>query len=447
MYRMKKRVSIALMLCLCLVCSACLAQSEAWSAEKSALALADSLVKGDYAAISDQADESIKALLTEEVVQKAWEDSIAALGAFQEVGQSMEVKQGDQMVAQVMLNLAEGQTALVAVYNAEQKLVGFQLVPMPKYDEETPLPLPEGAIEEAIALRPGEKDETKGMLTLPKGEGPFPAVVLIHGSGASDMDETVFGMKPFRDLAMGLAEQGIASLRYDKYTFAHQDLFTSMPTDPIHQEYELDVTAAVGLLKADARIDGVYLAGHSEGGMLIPRLLDLSKGEAKGAIILAGSPRSLWEIQAMQNEYALDSATEEQKAATKVFIDAEIAKGKNLANMSESELATETVFGIPAGYHKDLISVDAIAKAKELALPLLILQGGKDFQVSPAIDFEAWQTGLSGADFVSFILYPNLTHLFTPLEGDTTNSVDDYAKGGHVSPEVIQNIATWIQDR
>ncbi len=443
---MKKHAFAAVTLCLCLLCGACFAQTETWSAQGAALALVERLAAGDYGAVSGEADESIRAMLTPEIIQQAWEDAVAALGAYQGIDVAVEAQQGNQRVAQVMLNHEGGQQAFVAVYNEQRKLAGLQLIPVPKYAEETPLPLPEGAAEEPIRLRPDEADETGGMLTLPKGDGPFPAVVLIHGSGASDMDETVFGMKPFRDIAMGLAEQGIASLRYDKYTYAHGDLLKDAVAT-IQTEYELDVTAAVALLKADARIGDIYLAGHSEGGMLIPRLLDLRKEDVKGAVILAGSPRGLWEIQAMQNEYAYANATEEQKASAQAFIDIEIEKGQRLDTMGEAELAAETVFGIPAAYHKDLASVDPIAKAKELAMPLLILQGGKDFQVSPAVDFEAWKAGLSGVDFVSFILYPDLTHLFTPLEGDTTNSVDDYSNGGHVSPEVSQNIGAWIQAR
>ena len=80
-----------------------------------------------------------------------------------------------------------------------------------------------GYIEEAIKLRAGEDDATNGILTLPEGEGPFPAVVMVHGSGPSDMDESAYACAPFRDIAHGLARLGVASIRYDKYTYAHPE--------------------------------------------------------------------------------------------------------------------------------------------------------------------------------------------------------------------------------
>ena len=74
---------------------------------------------------------------------------------------------------------------------------------------------------EKIILNEGAKYPLKGILTIPEGEGKFPAVVFVHGSGSSNMDEKVGKLTPFKDLAEALAKQGIASIRYDKRSFAH----------------------------------------------------------------------------------------------------------------------------------------------------------------------------------------------------------------------------------
>lgn len=441
---MKRNIAwLALLLSVCLCAGCAVADTAPFSPEEAAKAVLSEMIAGDYAAVEAKVDESIKSQLTAAIVGQGWETMTAALGDYVETANTAAFQQGEFTVIQMLLTHARGQQTMTLAFTKAGAITGFFLQPIPETQgqEETPLPLPEGAAEEPIALRPGAADETGGFLTVPAGEGPFPAVVLIHGSGPSDRDETVYGLKPFRDLAMGLAAQGVASVRYDKYTFAHAELSASAT---IETEYERDVSAAVSLLKADPRFSGVYLLGHSEGGMLLPRLLDVCEGAVNGGVILAGSPRAFWEIQLTQNEAMLEKLPTDRQAAARELIDAEAAKGKRLNEMDETELAAESVFGISAAYQKDVASVDPIATAKALRLPLLILQGEKDFQVLPGVDFAAWQTGLSGDPFATFKLYPGLTHLFTALEGDSTGTTEDYTHGGHVSPDVSADIAAWI---
>ncbi len=441
-----KMICVALLLSLCTALAGC-SHAEEWSPTTAAENILVQILAGDYAAVIEQVDDSVKAQLTAEVLQQGWEMTTAQFGAFVAADAAQEREQGGYTIVTLPLNFERGLATFSIVFTAEGKIGNMLIQPTtPAYKDEEPLPLPDGAVEETVALRAGEADETAATLTLPAGEGPFPAVVLIHGSGASDKDEYVFGVRPFRDIAMGLAAQGIAVLRYDKYTFAHADQFAD-GTATIEQEYERDVLAAVGALAKDARVGDIYLLGHSEGGMLLPRLLSITDGAAKGGIILAGSPRPLWEIQKMQNEDAIAHIEESKRESMQALVDAEMEKANRIATMTDEELAKETVFGIPAAYHKDLISADPIATAKELGLPLLILQGGKDFQVNPELDFGAWETGLADATFAKFILYPKLTHLFMTLEGPSTVSTNDYLNGGHVSDEVVADIAKWVKER
>lgn len=166
-------------------------------------------------------------------------------------------------------------------------------------------------IEEKIIIGENTQYPLNGLLTLPNDTAkPVPAVVFVHGSGASNMDEKVGKLTPFKDLAQGLARRGIASVRYDKRSFAHgfkmlrdKGLEVTVKTETID-----DAILATELLKKDPRIDPerVFIIGHSMGGMLAPRI-DAEGGNYAGLIIMAGSPRKLEEIILDQNEAALRS--------------------------------------------------------------------------------------------------------------------------------------------
>ena len=157
-----------------------------------------------------------------------------------------------------------------------------------------------------------------GLLTLPDGAGPFPAVLLVHGSGPQDRDEAVGPNRPFRDLAVGLADLGVASLRYDKRTFAHGKRLADALQGRLSVEEEVirDALCAAALLRAEPLIrpDRVYLLGHSMGGMLAPRI-DAEGGAFAGLIFWAGTPRTLDALILEQNEASLAAMPPEQRAA------------------------------------------------------------------------------------------------------------------------------------
>src|SRR5690606_19348563 len=115
-----------------------------------------------------------------------------------------------------------------------------------------------------------------GTLALPKGKAPgagFPAVVLVHGSGPQDRDETVGANRPFLDIARGLAAQGIAVLRYDKRTQARPQDFAAGDYT-VDDETTNDAITAVAALGAAEGIDPdrIHVLGHSQGAMLAPRI-------------------------------------------------------------------------------------------------------------------------------------------------------------------------------
>ncbi len=285
-----------------------------------------------------------------------------------------------------------------------------------------------------------------GTLTLPEGDGPFPAVVLVHGSGPNDRDETIGPNKPFRDLAWGLASQGIAVLRYDKRTLTHGGKFTPdvLSKLTVQEETIDDALLAAQLLRQTDKIDPqrVYVLGHSLGGMLAPRIGQQDPSLA-GLVMMAAPDRPMEDVVLDQMNYLLnlDGELDSQDTAQLQALQTQAANAKN-PDLPENTPPEDLPLGMPAAYMRDLQGYVPSETAKSLAMPLLVLQGGRDYQVSPTLDFESLKTALAGKTNADFKLYPELNHLFIAGEGPSTP--DEYKIAGHVSPQVIADIAAWI---
>jgi dienelactone hydrolase len=265
-------------------------------------------------------------------------------------------------------------------------------------------------------------------LTMPKGNGPFPALVLVHGSGPNDRDESVGDAKVFRDLAEGLASRGIAVLRYEKRTHQYPQQCAADPNFTVNQETVDDAVRAAALLRTQARIDParVFVLGHSMGGYLAPRIIKRDLKIA-GFVVMAGNVRPLEEMIVEQSEYLL-SLKGNLTAADQAKL-AEIKKNP-FAGLS-----------IPAPYLADLKGYRPDLEAKSLNTPMLILQGERDYQVTLK-DFNIWKAALQARTNVRFQTYASLNHLF--IAGEGKSSPDEYQKPGHVDVQVIADIANWI---
>ena len=204
--------------------------------------------------------------------------------------------------------------------------------------------------EEKIIIGKNTKHPLNGILTLPDEiNNPVPAIVLVHGSGPSNMDEKVGKLTPFKDLAEGLANRGIAVIRYDKRTYAHKKQFINKPDTSVKEETIEDAILATELLRNDSRIDSdkIFIIGHSMGGMLAPRI-DAEGGNYKGLILLAGSPRRLEEIMIDQNKEALKHVNKLLQWIIKRQIKKLSSKFDNMYNLTDEEAKkTSLIFGTP----------------------------------------------------------------------------------------------------
>jgi pimeloyl-ACP methyl ester carboxylesterase len=262
-------------------------------------------------------------------------------------------------------------------------------------------------------------------------------VVLVHGSGPNDRDESVGAEKPFRDLAWGLASRGIAVLRYEKRTRQHGSKLAAVKDFTVQQETVDDALAAADLLRHTQGIDPkrVFVLGHSLGAMMAPRIGQRDPRLA-GLIVMAGATRPLEDIILEQVSYlaGADGTVSDAEKGQIESLRAEVAKVKAL-KPGDAGVA----LGAPASYWLDLRGYDPAAAAKSLKQPLLILQGGRDYQVTPD-SLEAWRKAVPGATFKT---YPKLNHLF--IEGEGKSLPQEYEKPGHVAEEVIADLAAWIK--
>lgn len=271
-----------------------------------------------------------------------------------------------------------------------------------------------------------------------------PCVVLVHGSGPNDRDETIGPNKPFRDLAHGLAAQGIATLRYDKRTFVYKQ--NSVPTGR-ELDYDTEVTddavAAVALAASLPEVapDSVYLLGHSLGGTLAPRIAGRS-GQLAGIIIMAGLVRTLGDALVEQVEYilSLQGGLSDEARSQVEALKRQVENMKRLDSY-EYNASLPLPMGIPASYWRMTLQYKPAEVAARLQLPMLILQGERDYQVT-MIDFGLWQVNLMFNRLATFKSYPRLNHLMQEGEGKAVPA--EYQQPAPVAREVIDDVARFV---
>ena len=286
--------------------------------------------------------------------------------------------------------------------------------------------------------------ELPGTLTVPKGEGPFPAVILLQGSGASDRDESVGNLKPFRDLAEGLAERGIAVYRFDKRSYVYGAQLMTDKQITLADEYLEDAVNAVQLMARQDRIDPdrVFVLGHSLGGNAIPavaRELETAPAKAKGFIMMAASPRPLDVLMREQYDFLyslLPEITAEQQAEKDALF-AELDKLQDLDSLTEDD----RIAGVYSAYWKWLADYDILEAAGEISRPVLLLQGEEDYQVTME-DFGIWKESFGEKETWRMVSYPGLTHIFTP--GQKTEGAGIYSGSDRMDAQVIQDIADFV---
>lgn len=343
----------------------------------------------------------------------------------------------------------------------------FQLsrdsIPEPARPQEPKPPFPY-KIEE-VAFKNGTVN-LAGTLTSPKGDGPFPAALLISGSGLQDRDQTLFGHKPFWVLADHLTRAGIAVLRVDDPGIGKS---TPHPKPPTTADFATDVEAGVDFLKKDDRISSVGLIGHSEGGAIAA--IVASRSNDINFIVLMAAPGVLGaELLRKQNERIFDAvgiAGEHKQTLLTLLDQLFITLASDLADDDLRQQVAEIVRkqfeanGIPAAqldetqvraaveqvlnpWMRYFLAFNPQPVLKKAKVPVLALNGELDVQVDAEQNLTAIAAALEqgGNPNVTIHRLPKHNHLF---QRATTGLVNEYAVIEEtISPEVLNLIRDWV---
>jgi dienelactone hydrolase len=361
----------------------------------------DELVQQRFDALAARFSAQMKAALPPERIAAQVQPVVAAFGALRgsrPQPRYMQAQGNDVFVFPA--EFEKSRANIVIAVNAEGQLAGLVFQPP---DPEPP--------------KAGDLIVTTGSIRLPAtletpaGPGPFPAIVLVHGSGPHDRDESIAANAPFRDLAEGLAKRGVATLRYVKRT----KQAPQSPVATVEQEVIEDALNALGLLRQQAGIDAkrVFLLGHSLGGYVAPRIAQRDPALA-GVILLAANARPIDELAKEQLAYL----------------------GAPLEALASLKAAA------PPSYWEDLSRYDPVAAALKVQAPFLVLQGERDYQVTMK-DYEIWRAGLKGRANAAFKSYPKLNHLF--LEGEGKSLPAEYSRPGRIPDYVLDDIAAFVK--
>jgi uncharacterized protein len=400
------------------------------------------LAQGEYAKGVALFDSTMTAAMPEEKLKAAWEAVTGQAGPLKNMPTVKIQKYQVYDIVMVTCQCERKTFDTRVVFDANGKIAGLFFAEAPAEYKPPSYVDRKSFIEKEVTVGSGEWS-LHGTLSVPAGDGPFPAIVLVHGSGPNDRDESIGPNKTFRDLAWGLASKGIVVLRYEKRTREHASKLSALRSSlTVKEETIDDALAAVSLLRQTKNVEQkrIYVLGHSLGGMLVPRIGKLDAGIA-GFVVLAGATRHLEDVMLEQITYIAGlkgSLTEADKKRLEE-IQKQVEKVKQLTESDAG--SSESILGAPPSYWLDLKSYDPPAVARTLDHPLFVLQGERDYQVTMT-DFERWKSALSGKKNVEFKTYPKLNHLF--LEGEGKSTPSEYDKAGHVPVYVIDDIARWI---
>lgn len=406
----------------------------------------DLLANQDFSAATKTFDPTMRNALPPNKLRQTWTALLKQAGGFKEqiATRKQRIQQYD--VVFVTCQFERATLDVKVVLDPSRRVAGLFFVPsQPSYSYAPPSYANSESYSEREVLVGSGKWSLPGILTMPCGDGPFPAVVLVHGSGPHDRDETIGANKPFRDLAWGLASRGIAVLRYEKRTKYYVNLLADMREEiTVNEETISDTLSAVALLRNTAEItkEKIFVLGHSLGGMLVPRIGERDR-QIAGFIILAGTSRPMEDVILEQFEYvfSLDGHVGEQERKQLVQLRSQVALVKS-QKLSKHTASTMLPLEVPANYWLDLRGYDPAKEAANLTVPILILHGERDYQVTMD-DYNRWTDALSVQQNVQFKLYPTLNHLF--ISGKGRSSPAEYEKSGHVDKVVIDDISGWIE--
>ncbi|MBL7912010.1 MAG: alpha/beta fold hydrolase [Bacteroidia bacterium] len=285
-----------------------------------------------------------------------------------------------------------------------------------------------------------------GSLYVPNNlKKPWPAVVLVHGSGPHDRNMSIGRNKIFLDMALELVQKGITVLIYDKRTYVYQ-YHDPFPMDSMDFQSETidDAVAAVNFLKQQPGIDTsrIYIAGHSQGALCAP--LMAKKCKVKGLLLLAAPGRSLLDMIPEQLDYIASLQTKKDATAEAQTNALKWQVGNALKPDLTLQSRTILPFGARPKYWLFDRNYKVLDVAKTLTLPILLIQGGRDYNVTKK-DYDLWGDAMKGKPNFKAVYFDELDHMFFIGEGKARP--EDVTKVNHVSQKVTDKMADFINSK
>ena len=388
-------------------------------------------------------DESVANQVSPAVLKKAWEQLEGQVGDIKSTGRPRIEGGGSQKVVYIPCVFENITLDFKVPFSDKQKALGFFFVPhadpgdykLPSYADTSVV------TEQKITVVSGDI-KLPGVFLYPKNpKKKIPIVILVHGSGPNDMDESIEANKPFKDLAYGLAKQGIGVIRYDKRTKIYARQMLGKNDITLESETIIDAISAARLARSlpQADTNRIIIIGHSLGAMAAPLIAAQAGYLVNGIVIIAGPARPLEDIIYEQYDYlgslVPNSRNKKDLSLLKIKVN-NVHKGNITPQTPSSALPLD----LPAPYWIFLHNYHQTDEVKKLTIPILILQGERDYQVSMD-DFKLWEKALKNKKNVSFKSYPKLNHLF--MEGEGKSVPAEYDTPGHVADYVVDDIAKW----
>lgn len=372
---------------------------------------------------------TMKSVLNKDGLNEVYYQYIVPLNKFK----SITYQSTSQGTISYITEFESGSILLRVTFDNKNKISGFHISP---YDT---VRMPANIIEKEIKIG-SLKYRLTGTLAEPKDIKADTVVILVQGSGASDQDETVGVLKPFRDIAWSLSQKGVAVFRYDKRTYTYGAKLAKENDFTVNDEVIDDVVYAYKKMQS-LGYKKIYIAGHSLGGYLMGRIYN-ALPDANGYIIMAGNVTPIQDLIVTQIKYidSLDGTITSAEQIQINLLEKQSQAINSLSSDNKTDLTNSDLMNAPPSYWIDLKNYDPIGTMKLCKGRILVLQGAKDYQVTVS-EYNKWQSGLAVNGNVEFKLYNNLNHLFMPSK---VMSPDDYNNLNHVDENMIEDIYSFV---
>jgi dienelactone hydrolase len=408
------------------------------------ISLIGKLQRAQYDSCQTMFDTVVSNKVNADMMKQVWESMPKYIGEYQSYGEITTVTEDSVETVNVTCSFVKTKMDLRLSYNKQHRIIGiFFLPPKNKLAYNAPeYSKPHKFYESKITLKTGNY-ELPAVLCIPNNVKNPPVAILLAGSGPNDKDETIGPNKLLKDIAGGLASNGIASIRYDKRTLVYGKEMAGKSDLGIKEEVIDDAISAVKMIHKNplTKESKIYVIGHSLGAMCSPLIASQTK-KINGIIMMAGNARPLEDLIVEQCNYlyaadGIDST--EQKEIMELRSKTLVVKSQQALKEATPEMLP---LGLPSYYWQSLTAYNQVNVAKKLKQPVLVLQGERDYQVTMT-DFNLWKSNLSDNAKNTFISYPALNHLF--MKGEGKSMPLEYQKQGNVEERVLTDMADWIK--